>query len=361
MKYIIKEKILSVLVGFGIIISGALYANPGVAEYPEEPVTLLIPYKAGGSTETMARVYSIALGSALGTKVIVKTKPGAGGAIGATEVSNAPADGYTLLFAAASTLLWPPLTQDVEYDLNTVRFQKTVKPIYFTQFPKDLDELQSTRLKKETFIKIVLPLIVAENERISADREKLKKISDPNRVVFMGNSITMDWSDYDASFFSENPFVNRGIGGQTSPQMLVRFRSDVVSLNPKAVVIFAGTNDIAGNTGLISLENTAENIFSMAEIAMANNIAVYICSTLPAIDFLWSPGLEPATKIVKLNSILKSYCEENGLTYVDYYSAMVDADGGLKVPEYTAANDLSHPNLEGYKVMEEIILASLKK
>ena len=104
-----------------------------------------------------------------------------------------------------------------------------------------------------------------------------------------------------------------------------------------------------------------KNIFSMAEIAMANNIAVYICSTLPAIDFLWSPGLEPATKIVKLNSILKSYCEENGLTYVDYYSAMVDADGGLKVPEYTAANDLSHPNLEGYKVMEEIILASLKK
>ena len=191
--------------------------------------------------------------------------------------------------------------------------------------------------------------------------ERLKKIADPNRVVFMGNSITMDWSDYDASFFSENPFVNRGIGGQTSPQMLVRFRSDVVSLNPKAVVIFAGTNDIAGNTGLISLENTAENIFSMAEIAMANNIAVYICSTLPAIDFLWSPGLEPASKIVKLNSILKSYCEENGLTYVDFYAAMVDADGGLQVPEYTAANDLSHPNFEGYKVMEEIILASLKK
>mgnify|MGYP001181787216 CR=1 FL=1 len=99
--------------------------------------------------------------------------------------------------------------------------------------------------------------------------EKLKIISDPNRVVFMGNSITMDWSDYNPSFFSENPFVNRGIGGQTSPQMMVRFRTDVVNLNPKAVVIFAGTNDIAGNTGLISIENTAENIISMAEIAMA--------------------------------------------------------------------------------------------
>jgi lysophospholipase L1-like esterase len=99
----------------------------------------------------------------------------------------------------------------------------------------------------------------------------------------------------------------------------------------------------------------------MAEIAIANNITVYICSTLPAIDFLWSSGLEPASKIVKLNAILKSYCRENGLTYVDYYAAMVDANGGLKVPEYTAANDLVHPNLEGYKVMEEIILASLKR
>jgi lysophospholipase L1-like esterase len=191
--------------------------------------------------------------------------------------------------------------------------------------------------------------------------DKLKKITDTNRVVFMGNSITQGWSHFNASFFKNNPFVNRGIGGQTSPQMLVRFRTDVVNLNPKAVVIMAGTNDIAGNTGLIRIENTAENIFSMAEIAIANNIAVYICSTLPAIDFLWSPGLEPASKIVKLNTILKSYCKENGLTYVDYYTAMVDADGGLKVPDYTAADDLVHPNIEGYKVMEKIILASLKK
>ena len=190
--------------------------------------------------------------------------------------------------------------------------------------------------------------------------DKLKKITDTNRVVFMGNSITQGWSHFNASFFKNNPFVNRGIGGQTSPQMLVRFRTDVVNLNPKAVVIMAGTNDIAGNTGLISIENTAENIFSMAEIATANNIAVYICSTLPAIDFLWSPELEPASKIVKLNTILKNYCKENGLTYVDYYAAMVDDDGGLKVPDYTGANDLVHPNKQGYKVMEKIILASLK-
>ena len=98
----------------------------------------------------------------------------------------------------------------------------------------------------------------------------------------------------------------------------------------------------------------------MAEIAKANKITVYICSTLPAIDFLWSTGLEPASKIVKLNTILKSYCTENGLTYIDYYTSMADSKGGLKVPEYTAQNDLVHPNLAGYKKMEEIIFSALK-
>ena len=193
-----------------------------------------------------------------------------------------------------------------------------------------------------------------------SSNEELKNINDPRRVVFMGNSITQQWSNFDPSFFHENSFINRGIGGQTSPQMLLRFRSDVVNLKPKAVVIMAGTNDLAGNTGLISIENTAENIFSMAEIAMANKITVYICSTLPAIDFLWSTGLEPASKIIKLNTILKSYCSDNGLTYVDYYTSMADSSGGLKVPEYTAENDLVHPNLAGYKKMEEIILSALK-
>lgn len=190
--------------------------------------------------------------------------------------------------------------------------------------------------------------------------KELKKISDPNRVVFMGNSITQNWSVYHKDFFINNPFVNRGIGGQTSPQMLIRFKSDVVNLNPKSVVIMAGTNDIAGNTGPITIKNTAENIFSMAEIAIANNIAVYICSTPPAIDFPWYPGLAPASKIVKLNSILKNYCVKNNITYVDYYSSLSDSDGGLRVPEFTASNDLVHPNLTGYKVMEKIILSHLK-
>lgn len=199
------------------------------------------------------------------------------------------------------------------------------------------------------------------NLHLYHDRNQmLMKVSEPNRVVFIGNSITENWSLFDENFFIENPFVNRGIGGQTSPQMLLRFRSDVVNLKPKSVVIMAGTNDIARNTGPITLKNTAENIISMAEIAIANNINVYICSTLPAIDFLWSPKMEPAPKIVKLNSILKKYCNDNNITYVDYYSSMVDDKGGLKVPEYTAENDLVHPNLAGYKVMEKIILNSLK-
>ena len=107
-----------------------------------------------------------------------------------------------------------------------------------------------------------------------ASNEELKNIDDPNRVVFMGNSITQLWSRFDPSFFTENSFVNRGIGGQTSPQMRVRFRSDVIDLNPKAVVIMAGTNDIAKNTGPISIKNTADNIISMSEIAIANNIDV---------------------------------------------------------------------------------------
>lgn len=188
---------------------------------------------------------------------------------------------------------------------------------------------------------------------------ELKKIYEPNRVVFMGNSITEGWSNFDKDFFINNPFVNRGISGQTTPQMLIRFRPDVVNLNPKAVVILAGINDIAENTGPITLENIAENIISMAEIAKANEIKVFICSTLPAIDFPWSPGMEPGPKVVKLNSILKNYCDSNNIPYIDYFSAMSDEKGGLKVPEYTTANDLVHPNLAGYKVMEKIILKAL--
>ena len=200
----------------------------------------------------------------------------------------------------------------------------------------------------------------AHLKKYEQSNSELKKINDPNRVVFMGNSITEGWSFLDKDFFINNPFVNRGIGGQTTPQMLIRFKPDVVNLNPKAVVILAGINDIAENTGPVTIENIAENIISMAEIAKANEIKVFICSTLPAIDFPWSPGMEPGPKVIKLNSILKNYCDSNNIPYVDYFSAMSDEKGGLKVPEYTTADDLVHPNLAGYKVMEKIILKVLE-
>ena len=199
----------------------------------------------------------------------------------------------------------------------------------------------------------------AHLKKYEQSNSELKKINEPDRVVFMGNSITEGWSNFNKDFFINNPFVNRGIGGQTTPQMLIRFKPDVVNLNPKAVVILAGINDIAENTGPVTIENIAENIISMAEIAKANEIKVFICSTLPAIDFPWSPGMEPGPKVIKLNSILKNYCNSNNIPYVDYFSAMSDEKGGLKVPEYTTADDLVHPNLAGYKVMEKIILKAL--
>ena len=175
----------------------------------------------------------------------------------------------------------------------------------------------------------------ANLKKYQKSNEELKKTTAPNRVVFMGNSITEGWEIFDKDFFLDNPFVNRGIGGQTTPQMLIRFKPDVVNLSPKSVVIMAGINDIAGNTGPITIENTANNIISMAEIAVTNNISVFICSTLPVIDFPWSPGLEPGPKLVKLNSILENYCAKKDMTYVNYYSLMSDSKGRLKVSEFT--------------------------
>ena len=182
-----------------------------------------------------------------------------------------------------------------------------------------------------------------------------------NRVVFMGNSITEDWLKIRPEFFDNKDYINRGISGQTTPQMLLRFRQDVVDLNPKVVVILAGTNDIAGNSGYISLEAIISTIKSMAEIANANDIQVIISSILPAIDYPWKPGLDPASKIIIINKALKAFSEENNFIYLDYYAAMVDDKGGLKVPEYTTANDLVHPNKKGYLVMEKLAEIGIKK
>lgn len=185
-------------------------------------------------------------------------------------------------------------------------------------------------------------------------------MSKPNkhRVVFMGNSITEGWLNIRPDFFANRPYVNRGISGQTTPQMLLRFRQDVINLNPSVVVILAGINDIAGNTGPSTIEMISDNIISMAELAKANNIKVILCSVLPAYDFPWRPGLEPAEKVVKLNKLLKTYANKHNLVYVDYFSAMANESNGLKKE---LGSDGIHPNKTGYLIMEPLIEKAIKK
>ena len=179
-----------------------------------------------------------------------------------------------------------------------------------------------------------------------------------DRVVFMGNSITIGWLNSRPEFFEGKPYINRGISGQTTPQMLVRFRQDVVDLRPKVVVILAGTNDIAGNTGPSSLKMIADNIKSMAEIARASGIKVVLASTLPAFDYPWKPGMEPAPKIMELNTMIRAYANEQGHMYLDYFSAMADDRNGL--PKKYAEDEV-HPTVEGYKVMEPLVEDAIAK
>ena len=179
-----------------------------------------------------------------------------------------------------------------------------------------------------------------------------------NRVVFMGNSITEGWIRTHPDFFAGKPYVNRGISGQTTPQMLVRFRPDVINLKPALVVILAGTNDIAGNTGPSTLEMIMDNLISMTELAKANNIKVVLSSVLPAFDYPWKPGLQPAEKIASLNAMIKSYADKNGIVYIDYFSSMADERKGLKKE---LSGDGVHPNDAGYKVMEPLVEAAIKK
>lgn len=179
-----------------------------------------------------------------------------------------------------------------------------------------------------------------------------------DRVVFMGNSITIGWLNARPEFFKGKPYINRGISGQTTPQMLIRFRQDVIDLKPKVVVILAGTNDIAGNTGPSTLEMIVDNIKSMAELAHANHIKVVLASTLPAFDYPWKPGLEPAPKIMKLNAAIRAYALEKGHVYLDYFTAMADERNGL--PKKYASDEV-HPTVEGYKVMEPLVEAAIAK
>jgi len=173
-----------------------------------------------------------------------------------------------------------------------------------------------------------------------------------DRVVFMGNSITQGWIKQVPEFFAGRQYINRGIGGQTTPQMLIRFRQDVIHLRPKVVVILAGINDIAGNTGPSTLEMIEDNLRSMTELAQANGIQVVLCSVLPAFDFPWRPGQEPAAKVVELNKRIQAYASTKGAVYCDFFTAMADERNGLPGE---LSKDGVHPNRAGYDIMAPLV------
>ena len=184
------------------------------------------------------------------------------------------------------------------------------------------------------------------------------EVTQKPKAVFMGDSITDGWARADPDFFTDNNFIGRGISGQTTSHMLVRFQRDVVDLAPKYVLILAGTNDIAKNNGTISHENILGNIKSMCEIAKANKIKPVICSVIPATAFYWHPDVKGAAeKIIRLNSMLEKYAKANRIPYVDYHSAMKNEQNGLS-PEL--AKDGVHPTREGYDIMKGLLLKVIK-
>jgi lysophospholipase L1-like esterase len=178
------------------------------------------------------------------------------------------------------------------------------------------------------------------------------------RVVFMGDSITEYWNVRDPTFFSHPGFVDRGVSGQTTPQMLVRFCADVIALKPALVHIMGGTNDIAGNTGPESLETIENNLTSMAELARANRIRVVLASVPPAADFWWKRGQQPAPRIAALNAWIKAYAAREHLIFVDYYAALNDGAGGTKA---TYSKDGVHPNPAGYAVMDALAETAIRQ
>jgi lysophospholipase L1-like esterase len=189
-----------------------------------------------------------------------------------------------------------------------------------------------------------------------ADLKLAPPASGENRVVFMGDSITEAWH-LDESFPGK-PYINRGISGQTTPQMVLRFRQDVIALHPKVVVILTGINDIAGNTGPETLEQIEDNLASMAELATTNHIRVVLCSVLPAFDFPWSPGMQPASKVLTLNQWIKTYAVDHGDVFVDYHTPMKDERDGLPG---TLSKDGVHPTPAGYAAMAPLVHAGIEK
>ncbi len=209
---------------------------------------------------------------------------------------------------------------------------------------------------------IVLVLLFSIGAAKAQDWPNLKRYQDANskvpppvagekRVVYMGDSITDFWISNDSTFFNSRSYLDRGISGQTTGQMLLRFRQDVIDLKPAVVVILAGINDIAQNNGPEKLEDVFGNIVSMVELAKANHIKVVISSVLPAFALPWRPAIDPVPQVAALNDMLKTYADKNKITYLDYFTAMADARKGLPA---NLSKDGVHPSLDGYKVMEPL-------
>lgn len=195
--------------------------------------------------------------------------------------------------------------------------------------------------------------------RYAQENDSLLKAGTEVKVVFLGNSITQGWRDMRPQFFLEHGFIGRGISGQTSSEMLVRMRADVLDLHPQIVVILAGTNDIARNNGYISHKHILGNIRSMCELSRANGIQPVLCSLVPARAFYWNPQVMGAAGQIKtMNALIRAYADANAIPYVDYWSPMAAADGGLREG---LSYDGVHPNDKGYAIMEPIILNALKQ
>ena len=266
----------------------------------------------------------------------------------------------------------------ISIKLNIIRFDKMKYLLTFifiisiVQENFSQDKKEAVNLKNLGWHGIYTNLnisVLEMGKQTNIYREENKKIGQPTkvekRIIFFGNSITQNWSVY-TDYFKENNYINRGISGQTTYQMLLRFRDDVINLKPSAVVILAGINDLAGNNGPVTKEEVIDNIKSMAEIANANGIKVYLSSILPTYDFIWTPGVYPANDVIKINNNIKAYCENGSSIYVDYHTSMKDGRNGLKDQftywvEEVKRYDGVHTNKEGYREMERIISKKLKE
>jgi lysophospholipase L1-like esterase len=193
---------------------------------------------------------------------------------------------------------------------------------------------------------------------VNQNKEVKEKQKGELSIVFLGDSIFEGWSVARPDFFKDKPYYNRGISGQVTAQMLLRFQEDVANLKPDVLVLKAGINDIAENAGVYDQEKTLNNIKSIVQLAKANKIKVVLCSVLPANRFVWRPALTPADKVIDLNTALKAYAKQENVLYLDLYAAVVDDKKGMKS---AYANDGVHPTVEGYKVLEPIVEQAISK